>query len=104
MKTKEIVTIRTLDDLRHAQSDGLERGDPILLSDGAPNSEPAVFLSEDEVFDNPAIVTVERSKVECIVRGLYVITSEGLFYQAHCKSEGDELKRDTEMYNRYFLF
>ena len=104
MKTNEITPIRTLEDLRKAQSLGLEKGNPIFLRDGQINIETAIFHSEVTFRNDPAIITIERSENEGIVRGLYVITSEGLYYQAHCKTNGIDLEEDTEMYNKHFLF
>jgi len=100
----EPTPIQTLDDLRNAQAAGLKKGDPVVLRDSGRDMETGVYLSEGRVHGQPAIVTIERSEKQGIVRGLYIIAPDGLYYQAHCQTEGRELTEDTRMYNTHFLF
>jgi hypothetical protein len=84
-KMSDITRIRKLDDLRQAQSKNLKKGDPIVLADEAGDVQTAVFFSEERLGENPVIITLERAHQRGVVRGLYLIKEEGLYYQAHCQ-------------------
>jgi len=96
--------IRTLDDLRHAKANGLKKGDPIILGDDSGDVETSIFFGERKLYNSPAILTIERDSSHGVIRGLYMILKDGLYYQAHCQQDGEELRKDTEMYNKHFLF
>jgi len=103
--TKNITTIKTLDDLRKAQARGLKRGDPITLADDAGPVKNTVFFQQCKSgYGEILLVTLERGELpdtreEGIVRSVYAIEKDGLSYKFTFQPEyQNALCNDAELF------